>query len=79
MKSETPRTDAFQVAVIKNITLDDSSHWYDTAQKTADFTRQLERELNERNSLIRELLTYNLPGEMHEKLMRVASPPNEKS
>jgi hypothetical protein len=31
------------------------------------------------DALIRELLTYNLPGDMHEKLMRVVSPPNEKS
>ena len=28
------------------------------------------------DALIRELLTYNLPGEMHEKLMRVVEPAN---
>lgn len=28
------------------------------------------------DALIRELLTYNLPGDMHEKLMRVAEPSN---
>ena len=31
------------------------------------------------DALIRELLTYNLPGDMHEKLMRVAEPSNASS
>ena len=60
MKTDTPRT---QYAA-------------DHSWSGLELAEQLERELNERNALIRELLTYNLPGDMHEKLMRVAEPSN---
>jgi hypothetical protein len=61
MKSETPRTEAFQKAVIQNIAPADASHWYDTAQKTASFARDLERELSQWREMA-DRLTDFLPG-----------------
>ena len=80
MKSETPRTEAFQKAVIQNIAPADASHWYDTAQKTASFARELERELSQ--ALAENIMLKQCNGQLNAMLdakpKTVAAMPNEK-